>query len=96
MKDGTCPKCDARNVVGELRSIAPGGSDYGVFVGGGITGYRVQAEIRAWICCDCGYTEFYAKNFARIGKAVDKVVQTDPGARDKPIRVSPSKGSSPG
>ena len=97
MKDGICPKCRAQNVIGNLKqNVGPGypGHDYGVRLGGLFTGTSLQADIRAWVCCDCGYTEFYTKTAKRLGELIDKASTDTRQLADGPVRVSsPDKTS---
>ncbi len=88
MKDGICPKCQATDVVGEISRPGEGGFNrvnFGVMLS---LFSRVDAKIRAWVCCECGYTEFYSQNARRLGKAVDQLVNNGPKRADNPVRVS--------
>ena len=69
-KSGTCPKCGSKEIATNL--VVPDHTDYGVktttkidvvtapnnilFKG------RKAFELRAWICCDCGFLEQYIQS----------------------------------
>lgn len=87
MKDGTCPKCRSGNVIPELKvyAHAQGG-------GGSIYVQLEQPEpaprpfiwkqetenttFQAWVCGDCGYTEYYATRPAEMLAAHKKGFKT--------------------
>lgn len=70
MKDGICPKCGSNEVLANLR--VSGGQAYPPYVD--IlepepekrpfvwSPKNIQSHFRAYICGECGYTEFYAEN----------------------------------
>ena len=78
MKDGKCPKCGSAKIMANLnirdkghlnrpyvaRVVVdePRPANAGIsWVGDGASG-----EVRAWVCSQCGYTEFYTENFENL------------------------------
>ena len=80
MINGICPKCGSTEVIPDLR--LRGGQGYPPFVvlsepeppdKSFIWVPRMeQSQFRAYICGDCGYTEFYAENFHAIHASHNK------------------------
>lgn len=78
MKNGTCPKCNSRVIIrdkpipdrGHLNLIA---GFLSLSIKGKSTGWLANhiatGELRAWICGECGYTEFYITNFKELLEA---------------------------
>ncbi len=80
MKNGRCPKCGSKEVMAdvEVRDDGRSGSHAlrvvviepepakhsAIWVQP-----QAEAEIHAWICGRCGYTELYANNLANLYRA---------------------------
>lgn len=92
MKDGICPKCGGTHILANLCMIDRGdnnGEHVGTTLGvmrspdGWLFRDIDQSPLRAWVCEDCGFTEFYALNPRTAKSSVDKDRQ-----KEQPYRVS--------
>jgi predicted nucleic-acid-binding Zn-ribbon protein len=80
MKSGTCPKCGSNEIIPDLR--LRGGQGYPPFVDISEpeppnrpfdwVPRSEQSRFRAYICGNCGYTEFYAAHFQALNEAHQK------------------------
>lgn len=67
-KTGLCPKCGSDDVIADAKSIDRG--DHNSTYEMSLVTYRKPdalifkekqvSTVSAWVCADCGYTEFYA------------------------------------
>jgi predicted nucleic-acid-binding Zn-ribbon protein len=70
IRQGICPKCGSDQVIPGRSVVVSNGQNvhvvqfenpYNLFPGS-----SVVSTFRAWICGECGYTEFYAKNHREL------------------------------
>ena len=94
MKDSqVCPKCDGRDLVG---NIPVGGMGGHPVVHAGWMNFTV-VDIRVWICLNCGFAEHYARHTGQIRRQVDRrLANTTRVTRDMPVRVTPKDAAATG
>lgn len=80
MKSGTCPKCGSNEILPELR--LKGGSGHPSYVD--ImepeppnrpfvwSPKSEQSQFVVYVCCGCGYTEYYAVNYKALNEGHKK------------------------
>ena len=101
MKNGICVNCDSRKILGNValvdtlnrRNISDDPSiSLGVQKAPNAALFKqlVSAKVRAWVCEDCEYTEFYTTNPERLGKAIDVARKQKFLSERRPFRVSPA------
>jgi predicted nucleic-acid-binding Zn-ribbon protein len=70
MRNGVCPKCGSRDVLGDSAVALSDGSPVHVQRDGPAGWFGVSlpvyAAVRAWVCRGCGYTEFYTPDAGRL------------------------------
>ncbi len=102
MKNGICPKCNAQNVIGNIAKsqYGLGMGLYAVVKGQGLSATQTAADVRAWICAECGFTELYTVNVGAFSTAVDRVIRYNETRKRQrsvlspiPIRVPTSQDS---
>lgn len=64
LRDGACPQCGSRRVLGNLAVPVGAGDGHLKAViylppAAGIFARRSDCELRAWMCSACGFTEFF-------------------------------------
>jgi predicted nucleic-acid-binding Zn-ribbon protein len=80
MKSGTCPKCGSNEILPELPLHGGGGHPTYVdikepeptplpFVW---MPKSEQSQFLAYVCCGCGYTEYYAINYKALAEGRKK------------------------
>lgn len=101
MKNGICLKCDSMNVLGNVSLVDTinqrnFSDDPSICLAvqqvptAAIFKQTVSSKVRAWVCEDCGFTEFYTAKPARLGKAVDMAQKQKFASERQPFRVGPT------
>ena len=69
-RTGICPKCASSNIIADAKAVDRGEGNAqsekiiatfrnpDAFILKG----KQTTTVSAWVCCDCGFTEFYADN----------------------------------
>ena len=88
MKDGVCPKCGSQRVVPELQLVgylwAESQLAFHEKPGGLFSSQPHYAPVKAWLCGECGYVEFYASNMKYLVKAHERL-QRKRAAEQAPV-----------
>ena len=80
-----CPKCQGRRFYSVQHATIPAhdsanGSEPLTVARGRMDGGRYQADVEAWVCSRCGFTELYTtplanlEHMARMGKGNVRIV----------------------
>ena len=76
MKNGHCPKCASTDVVAEVHVCPPMEGELQAVIDTHKIAFVIQGQesqpLRAWVCGQCGFTEFYALHPERI-LAADRI-----------------------
>jgi len=80
MKSGTCPKCGSNEILPELRLKGGSGHPSYVDIMEAEPANRPfvwspkseQSQFTVYICCSCGYTEYYAVNYKALSEGRKK------------------------
>jgi predicted nucleic-acid-binding Zn-ribbon protein len=63
MRRGICPKCHSGEIVPNAEAVDHNALSIRVYEKAGVMLRGMRSfPVRAWVCTNCGYTEFYVDN----------------------------------
>jgi predicted nucleic-acid-binding Zn-ribbon protein len=70
LREGVCPKCGSRAIVPNAETIGGNALAVRIYEKAGIVlrGMRTF-PVKAWVCTQCGYTEFYVSAPTELGRS---------------------------
>jgi predicted nucleic-acid-binding Zn-ribbon protein len=73
-RTGKCPKCGSLNIIADAKAVDRGDGNYPMDMSLATFGKpdalifkdKKETTVSAWVCADCGFTEYYADHPSRL------------------------------